>query len=88
MDDRCKKNRRNVGMRIKEIRETQGLSQRKLALMIGMDHATISKIECGTYNPSLDKLSIIAAGLDVGLLELFQVPQSKANTTEYTILNA
>lgn len=73
-----------VGARIREIRKAQDLSLRKLGLMIGMDHATLSKIENGILNPSLNTLSKIAEGLGVELFELFDVPRSPDDDTTYS----
>lgn len=71
MNLECSQNRRLVGARISELRRAQGLSQRKLAQMISMDHAYISKLEAGKENPSLDTLTRISTGLDVHIAQLF-----------------
>lgn len=84
MDSTCTKNRRLVGARIRSIRKAQDLSLRTLGLMVGMDHATLSKIENGKLNPSLNTLSKIADGLDVELFELFDVRESPDDDTTYS----
>lgn len=61
------KNRSNLGLLIKEERESQGLSQRKLALMIGMHNSHLGRIEAGTCNTSLDTISRISSALGVEL---------------------
>lgn len=67
MDDVINENRRELGRLIKAERESQGLSQRKLALMIGMHNSHLGRIEAGTCNPSLDTLSRIVSALGVEL---------------------
>lgn len=69
MDTR--KDRLRFGQRVRECREEQGLSQRKLALMIGMDNTYLGRIEAGRCNLSIDTMSRIASALDVEIRELF-----------------
>ena len=44
-------------------RRVQNITQEELALRIGTQKSNISRLESGTYNPSLDFLSKIAKGL-------------------------
>src|SRR4051794_37952262 len=62
-----KKQRAEVGARIRSIRERRGLSQRQLSLVAGAGctPAYISRIESGDRAPSLNVLEAIAAGLQV-----------------------
>ena len=48
------KYRRAIGSRVREIRESQGLSLRKLGLMIGMDYKYLLNIERGEANATID----------------------------------
>ncbi|WP_160686880.1 helix-turn-helix transcriptional regulator [Clostridium sp. C2-6-12] len=51
---------------IKEIireRNAQNLTQREFADKLGLKQSNISRLESGNYNPSLDFLEKIAAGL-------------------------
>lgn len=62
-----------LGQRIREIRVNQGLSQDKLAQMIGgspKGKAYISRIELGKCNLSINVLSRIAKALDVKVRDL------------------
>ena len=63
---------RAVGGRIRECREAQGLSQDKLAKMIGgvSNGAHLSKIELGKVTCSLEYLFRIAVALEVEPKEL------------------
>ncbi|WP_286168485.1 MULTISPECIES: helix-turn-helix domain-containing protein [Coriobacteriia] len=59
-----------MGARIKTLREQQGLSQRKLALMIGSNQTHIWQIENGTVNVGLDLLCRLADALEVNVRDL------------------
>lgn len=63
--------KRALGLRIAQLRAERGMSQRKLALVLGMDRVTLNRIEQGRGNPTLDTLQRIADGLDVPIEELF-----------------
>ena len=60
--------RERIGGQIKAIREKKGLTQQKLADMTGKQKSTISKIEGGKFNPSIDILSDILIHLDSKLI--------------------
>lgn len=62
--------RKRLGERIKALREQQGLSQRKLALMIGSNQTHIWQIENGTVNVGLDLLCRLADALEVNVRDL------------------
>lgn len=62
--------RKRVGVRVKALREQQGLSQRKLALMIGSNQTHIWQIENGTVNVGLDILCRLADALEVNVRDL------------------
>lgn len=46
-----------------EARISQGITQRELAFRVGTQKSNISRLESGTYNPSLDFLVRIAHSL-------------------------
>ncbi len=62
--------RKQLGARIKALREQQGLPQRKLALMIGSNQTHIWQIENGTVNVGLDLLCRLADALEVNVRDL------------------
>lgn len=62
--------RKRLDERIKALREQQGLSQRKLALMIGSNQTHIWQIENGTVNVGLDILCRLADALEVNVRDL------------------
>ena len=59
-----------VGRRIRELRGDRGLSLSALARAAGVGKATLSELEAGRRNPTLDTLYALAAPLGVGLAAL------------------
>lgn len=57
------------------IRKAKGLSQTELAEAVGIKQATVSRIEKGVNNPSLDVAERIALALGVNVVELFGLPE-------------
>lgn len=56
-----------IGDSLKNIREKKGFSQDELAEMMAVNRSTISKIETGKFNLSLDYLSKFSLYLDFEL---------------------
>ena len=59
------------GDSIRKLRLSQGLSQEKFALKIGMDRTYFASVEAGHRNISLINIVKIADGLEIRLSELF-----------------
>ncbi len=55
----------SYGKAIKKIRALRGLSQRDLAVAVGVDASYVSHIENGNRIPGIDKIEKIAKGLGV-----------------------
>lgn len=64
--------RQNLGDRIRLVRTNQGLTQDRLALMIGMDRGYLLDVEKGRRNVSVDNLIRISSGLGINLSDLCQ----------------
>lgn len=62
--------RRALGNAIRHRRESQGLSQERLAMMIGSSKSHIWRIETGRVGVGLDDLVRIADALDIEVREL------------------
>lgn len=60
--------RMKVGKSIREIREKRGLSQEQLADKMNISRSTISKIESGKFNCSIDYLSKFASFLNFEII--------------------
>lgn len=60
-----------IGARIKQLREEQGLTQEELAAKAHSDAATLSKIESGKRNITLETLGFLLVALDVSPKDFF-----------------
>lgn len=56
-----------IGDRLREIRQKRGLSQNALAVKAELHPSSVSRIECGRHEPTLDTLRALAAVLRVKL---------------------
>ena len=63
--------RQGMGLRVRAIREQQGLLQSGLADLVGYTSSAITQIEKGEMNPTLNKLIALAHALDVPMCALF-----------------
>ncbi|MGM9661744.1 MAG: helix-turn-helix transcriptional regulator [Oscillospiraceae bacterium] len=57
--------------RLKEIRTEQGLSQAKLAEIVGVSRNTISSIETGQFSPTAKLALILCIALDKKFEDIF-----------------
>jgi len=60
----------NIGSKIRKAREAKGLTQKQVALEIGMDQSQYSKIEKGKTDPYTSTVEKIAKALGMTLAEL------------------
>lgn len=67
------------GKRLKRIREQKGVSQNKLAELIGVSQTIISSYECDKSKPKFEHIVPIAKSLDVSPNELFGVSRAMDN---------
>lgn len=63
--------RKQVGLRLRELRTQLGLSQEKFGLEVGLDRTYIASIELGRRNVSILNLEKIWKGLKVSPKEFF-----------------
>jgi quercetin dioxygenase-like cupin family protein len=61
---------------IVELRNKRSLSQSQLALLAEIPRSTLTNIESGSGNPSLQNLARISAALQVGIEELLSRPRN------------
>lgn len=64
-------NKKKLGLKIKELRKREGLTQEQLAELIDMEQNSISVIESGRNFPTLGTLEKIAQILEVNLSDFF-----------------
>lgn len=80
-----------IGFNIRMLRDRAGHNQTRFAEMVGINRSYLNQIEQGKMNASVDKLVLIADGLDVPLTELFKGLEDAApsrlphNTTYATV---
>lgn len=74
--------RARVAWNLRRVRVARDISQENLAFDADVDRTTISGIERGNFNPSLDLLDRLAAALAVDLVDLFAVPDTKRPTLQ------
>lgn len=60
-----------IGLRIKEIRKSKGLSQETLAEKAETSPNYLSRMERGTENPTLDMLIKLSTALEIEMWEMF-----------------
>ena len=63
---------KDLGKRIRELRQQTGSSQEKFALKIGMDRTYFASVETGKRNIAILNIKKIADGLSITLSELFE----------------
>jgi transcriptional regulator with XRE-family HTH domain len=61
----------DVGRRVRELRERRGMSLSELARRAAVGKATLSGLEAGTRNPTLDTLQAVGAAVQIHLLRVF-----------------
>ncbi|WP_158798021.1 helix-turn-helix domain-containing protein [Pedobacter sp. L105] len=71
---------KDLGARIREIRNKKGISQKQLAYSIGKDQQSVQRLEAGNINPTYYYLYEIADGLEVDLEVL--IKREGADSTE------
>lgn len=63
---------KQLGMRIKYLRNKKKMSQETLALISGVNKNYLSNLERGSRNPTIRVLEKIARGLDINLETLLK----------------
>jgi transcriptional regulator with XRE-family HTH domain len=61
---------RNLGLRVRALRDTVGITQERLAFESGIAKGTLSRIEAGKELPSLGVVELLADRLGVEVLDL------------------
>ncbi len=62
--------RRNLGLRVKELRAEHGLTQEELADRCGLFRTYLSRIESGQANPTLTVIYEVAAAFPIDVRDL------------------
>ena len=70
--------RSHVGAWLKERREESGLSQSALAAQLGIDQATVNKIEAGKWAISIDMLELFLLHYGGSVKDMFVLTEIKS----------
>lgn len=62
-----------IGQRIRELRESKGISQQNLAAICNFEKANLSRIEAGRTNPTVSTLYKISQALEIKISELVDI---------------
>lgn len=62
----------DIALKLAELRKSAGLTQKQLAQKIGKPQSTISRVETGEMNPSIELVIEPAQGLDKKLVINFE----------------
>jgi regulatory protein munI len=62
----------SFGNKVRELRNSLGISQEKFALKIDMDRTYFASVESGKRNISIENIFKISKGLEVSMAELFK----------------
>ncbi len=62
------------GLRIKELRQSKGLSQEALAYKAGIDRTYMTSVENGKRNVSIKNIEKILNALEISLTDFFNSP--------------
>lgn len=69
--------RTHMGLWLKERREESGLSQSELARQLGIDQATVNKIEAGKWAISVDMIELFLLHFGGSIRDLFVLTSIK-----------
>lgn len=70
--EETKKNLKNLGSRIQELRKKNNLTQSELAEKIGLSTNFIGMVERGERNTSVDKIFKLAKAFNISLAQFFE----------------
>lgn len=74
--------RKLLGEKIKEIRINKGLSQRQLGSILRMGNSTISSVERGERNLTIDMLQRISDALEIDVVSLLKFDNGEQTAPE------
>ncbi|MEK7995193.1 MAG: helix-turn-helix transcriptional regulator [Planctomycetota bacterium] len=72
----------NIGQRLRELRESKGLSQGHIQERTGLLRCYISRVECGHTIPTIETVEKWAKALDLELYQLFYFGESEPQEPE------
>lgn len=76
--------KREIGEKIRKLREKENITQNALANRAGVSPTYIYQLEQGLKSPTVEYLGYICAGLNISLAEFFAEEQSERNVAGRT----
>ena len=76
--------KREIGEKIRRLREKENITQNALANRAGVSPTYIYHLEQGLKSPTVEYLGYICAGLNISLAEFFAEEQSEKNVAGRT----
>lgn len=81
-------NRKEIGLRIKELRKRKGMSQTELASLMGYkDHSTLAKVETGINDITIETLYKYAKVLGVDVSTILNIDSQKSSISNKNFSN-
>jgi transcriptional regulator with XRE-family HTH domain len=72
----------NIGQRLRELRESRGLSQGHIQERAGLLRCYVSRVECGHTIPTIETVEKWAKALDLELYQLFYFGEGEPQAPE------
>ncbi len=72
----------NIGQRLRELRESKGLSQGHIQERTGLLRCYISRVECGHTNPTIETVEKWAKALGLELYQVFYLGEGELQEPE------
>ena len=76
--------KREIGEKIRRLREKENITQNALANRAGVSPTYVYQLEQGLKSPTVEYLGYICAGLNISLAEFFAEEQSEKNVAGRT----
>ena len=76
--------KREIGEKLRRLREKENITQNALANRAGVSPTYIYQLEQGLKSPTVEYLGYICAGLNISLAEFFAEEQSEKNVAGRT----
>ena len=76
---------KQLGERIRQLRNTKHMSQEELSFKAGISPAHLGQIERATKNPTIDTIATISVALDVAVTDLFAAYPLTTHSTNITV---
>ena len=73
----------NLGQRVRQFRVDKGLTQNALALLSGLSHSSLSKIENNQLSPTFETILKIISGLNIDISDLLTFAQNQTPRTRH-----